>query len=117
MVSPHHVLHARSRLSHRPASTQPGRSCESGAPRGKKSVEPLSHLCSFPDPLRLQTPKGVGLLVMVPLSVAEVRRLFSALLLSKPLPFPFRLAWSFFRRLHQAIARRCHYQRRFAALT
>ncbi len=54
---------------------------------------------------------------MVPLSVAEVRRLFFALLLSKPVSFPFRLAWSFFRRTHQAIACRCHYKRRLAALT
>lgn len=54
---------------------------------------------------------------MVPLSVAEVRRLFYALLLSQPVSFLFRLAWSFFRRTHQAIARRCHYQRRLAPLT
>ncbi|MEO9027202.1 MAG: hypothetical protein ABI413_00150 [Ktedonobacteraceae bacterium] len=27
----------------------------------------------------------------------------------QPVPFPFRLTWSFFRRTHQAIARRCHY--------
>jgi hypothetical protein len=53
---------------------------------------------------------------MVALSVAEVRRLFSALLLCKPVSFPFRLAWSFFRRTHQAMARRAHYKRRLAAL-
>jgi hypothetical protein len=53
---------------------------------------------------------------MVPLSVAEVRRLLCALLLSRSISFPFRLAWSFFRRTHQAIARRCHYKRRLATL-
>jgi hypothetical protein len=53
---------------------------------------------------------------MVPLSVAEVRRLFCALFLSRPISFPFRLAWSFFRRIHQATARRCHYKRRLATL-
>jgi hypothetical protein len=53
---------------------------------------------------------------MVALSVAEVRRLFWALLLCKPVSFPFRLAWSFFRRTHQAMARRSHYKRRLAAL-
>jgi hypothetical protein len=53
---------------------------------------------------------------MVPLSVAEVRRLLCALLLSRPISFPFRLAWSFFRRTHQAIARRCHYKHRLATL-
>jgi hypothetical protein len=53
---------------------------------------------------------------MVPLSVAEVRRLFCCLFLSRPISFPFRLAWSFFRRIHQAIARRCHDKRRLASL-
>jgi hypothetical protein len=53
---------------------------------------------------------------MVPLSVAEVRRLFCSLFLSYPISFSFRLAWSFFRRIHQAIARYCHYKRRLATL-
>lgn len=61
-------------------------------------------------------PAGAGLPVLVPLSVAEVRRLFFALLLGKPVSFLHRLAWSFFRRTHQAIARRCHYKRRLTAL-
>jgi hypothetical protein len=54
---------------------------------------------------------------MVPLILPEVRHLFSFLLLSKPLSFAFRLTWSFFRRTHQAIARRCHYKRRLAVLS
>lgn len=54
---------------------------------------------------------------MVPLSIPEVRRLFFFLLETPPLSRVFRLGWSFFRRIHQAIARRCHYQRRLALHT
>jgi hypothetical protein len=39
------------------------------------------------------------------------------LALPRPISFSFRLTWSFFRRAHQAIARRSHYKRRLAALT
>lgn len=49
---------------------------------------------------------------MVPLSIPEIRRLFFYLVGSSPLSTRFRLAWSFFRRTHQAIARRCHSKRR-----
>jgi hypothetical protein len=49
---------------------------------------------------------------MVPLSIPEIRRLFFYLVGSLPLSTRFRLAWSFFRRTHQAIARRCHSKRR-----
>ena len=86
-------------------------------PHGKKTLETLPVPYAFPDPLRLQTPTGTGLPILVPLSLAEIRRLLSALLLSPPLSFLHRLAWSFFRRRHQAIARRSHYKRRLAALT
>lgn len=53
---------------------------------------------------------------MVPLSIAEVQRLFFALLIYRPVSFLQRLAWSSFRRAHQAIARLCHYKRRLAVL-
>ena len=52
--------------------------------------------------------------VMVPLSVAEIRRLFSRLVAKPPLSFAYHLAWSFWRRAHQALARLCHYKRRSA---
>jgi hypothetical protein len=52
---------------------------------------------------------------MVPLSVPEVRRLFHYLVGMRPLSTSHRLAWSFWRRAHQAIARLCHYKRRLAA--
>lgn len=53
---------------------------------------------------------------MVPLSVPEVRRLFHYLVDRRPLSAVHRLAWSFWRRAHQAIARLCHYKRRLASV-
>src|SRR5512133_113670 len=102
MVPPHHSLDACPRLSDRPAGPQSGPTTPIFPARGKKTVEPLPIPCAFPDPDGFQTPAGAGLPILVPLSVAEVRRLFFALLLSRPLPFLFRLTWSFFRRTHQA---------------
>ena len=55
--------------------------------------------------------------MMVPLSVPEVRRLFHYLVGQRPLSILHRLAWSFWRRAHQAIARLCHYKHRLASLT
>jgi hypothetical protein len=51
---------------------------------------------------------------MVPLSVAEIRRLVFYLVDKQSLSFAYRLAWSFWRRAHQALARLCHYKRRSA---
>ena len=47
--------------------------------------------------------------VMVPLSVAEIRRLFFRLVNKQSLPLTY---WSFWRRMHQALAQLCHYKRR-----
>ena len=69
------------------------------------------------EPERVQTTEGADVPVMVPLSIPEVRRLFFFLLEKPPLSRVFRLGWSFFRRTHQAIARRCHYMRRLALRT
>jgi hypothetical protein len=54
---------------------------------------------------------------MIPLSVPEVRRLFYYLVAMRPLSALHRLAWSFWRRAHQAIARLCHYKRHLASVT
>ncbi len=54
---------------------------------------------------------------MVPLSVPEVRRLFYYLVGMRPLSVLHRLAWSFWRRAHQALARLCHYKRHVASVT
>lgn len=80
-------------------------------------METLPAILPFPDPECIQTTAGAGLPVMVPLSIAEIRRLFFYLLEKPPLSRLFRLGWSFFRRTHQALARRCHYKRRLAAHT
>jgi len=52
---------------------------------------------------------------MVPLSIPELRKLFFYLLEKPRLSRLFRINWSSFRRTHQAIARRCHSQRRLAS--
>jgi len=52
---------------------------------------------------------GPGLL---PLTVPEIRRLLVGLLWPAPGDPARVLAWSYWRRRHQARARRCHYQRR-----
>lgn len=53
---------------------------------------------------------------LIPLTVPEVRRLLWRLIWSA-MPSPAAvLAWSRWRRRHQAQARRCHYQRRLAHL-
>jgi hypothetical protein len=49
---------------------------------------------------------------LLPLTVPEVRRLLIALVWTTPLQPGFVLAWSRWRRRHQARARRAHYQRR-----
>jgi SRSO17 transposase len=49
---------------------------------------------------------------LIPLTVNEFRRLFDALLLHPPHTVADILAWSRWRRKHQAIARACHYRRR-----
>jgi hypothetical protein len=48
---------------------------------------------------------------LIPLTVPEVRRLLLTYA-EPPERFRFRLAWSAFRRQHQAIAQRCHAARR-----
>lgn len=53
---------------------------------------------------------------LIPLTVPEVRRLLWRLLWPLALAPPLVLAWSRWRRWHQASARRCHYRRRLARL-
>ena len=52
------------------------------------------------------------LLVMVPLSVPKIRRLFFHLTGTQSLSFAYHLAWSCWRRAHQALARLCQDIRR-----
>jgi len=48
---------------------------------------------------------------LIPLTTAEIGRLFSRHL-SLTRPYAYHERWSRWRRRHQAIAQRCHYQRR-----
>src|SRR5215210_4971364 len=54
---------------------------------------------------------------LIPLTVPEVRRLLVALVWSTPPPVERTMRWSFWRRRHQARARRSHYKRRMARQT
>jgi len=53
--------------------------------------------------------------MMIPFSISEIKRLFYYLVSFKPLQILFRLAWSVWRRTHQAWARFYHYRRRILA--
>ncbi len=50
--------------------------------------------------------------VMIPLSVPEIKNLFYYLVIFKPLSTLYRVAWSVWRRTHQALAHFYHSQRR-----
>ncbi len=74
-------------------------------------------MCQTPEPDTIDTVQSEvpsDLPIMVPLSVAEIRRLFIHLVVKPPLSFAYHLAWSGFRRTHQALARRFswHYRAR-----
>jgi SRSO17 transposase len=58
---------------------------------------------------REHTPAPAG---MIDLTVSEFRRLFTSLLLAVTHTIDTLLAWSRWRRRHQARARKCHYKRR-----
>jgi hypothetical protein len=49
---------------------------------------------------------------LVALSVCEIRHLISRLLLMAGLALDAIFAWSFWRRMHQAVAKSCHWQAR-----
>jgi len=49
---------------------------------------------------------------LIPLTVPEIRRLFAKLIATPAHTISHWLAWSRWRRLHQARARQSHYQRR-----
>ncbi len=51
----------------------------------------------------------------IPLSVNEIRRLFTTLINTTIHTVEHRLRWSLWRRSHQARARRCHYKQRLIA--
>lgn len=61
-----------------------------------------------------QSQADPDLPVMAPLSIPEVRRLFYYFVKTVPLSSLYHLAWSYWRRTHQAIAQLCHYKRQVA---
>ncbi len=59
-----------------------------------------------------QMPSYSHLPMMVPLSVPEIKKLFYYIVSFKPFPTFYRVAWSVWRRIHQAWAHFYHSQRR-----
>jgi SRSO17 transposase len=59
-----------------------------------------------------QMPSYSHLPMMVPLSVPEIKKLFYYIVSFKPFPTFYRVAWSVWRRIHQAWAHFYHAQRR-----
>ncbi len=92
MVSPHHIGVGSALLSH-------GDEGKGGRKRRPKRGA-----------LRLDVE-------LIPLTVPEVRRLLVALAWSEPPPVEHTMRWSFWRRRHQARARRSHYKRQMARQT
>jgi hypothetical protein len=60
----------------------------------------------------VREPEGPKPRARVRLSVPELRRLFTSWQRLRPPPWGFTLAWSDFRRAHQATAMQCHYRAR-----
>jgi SRSO17 transposase len=85
-----------------------------GGEDAQKKPEPTSPLSDPAANDLAQAQAFSDLPVMVPLSVAELRRLFFRLLGKPSFSFAYYLAWSCWRRVHQALARLCHYKRRCA---
>ena len=103
MVPSHHALNGGFGIFSR-FTSEWGRSCT------QKKSEQAAQVPEATDSLPSQMPSDLS--VMVPLSLAEIRRLFFRLVSKPPLSFAYHLAWSFWRRTHQALARLCHYKRR-----
>ena len=53
---------------------------------------------------------------LIPMTVPEVRRLFTRFVWTETSPPDFVLYWSWWTRRHQARARQCHYKRRLSNL-
>jgi hypothetical protein len=53
----------------------------------------------------------IRMVALVP-SVPEIRYLLARMLIFPPTQRPFIIAWSLWRRRHQAVATLCHYRRR-----
>jgi len=67
-------------------------------------------------PRRPKGGGGSGAFVPIAFSMPEIRRLIARFQLSAGLCIDFILAWSLWRRLHQAVAKACHWKRQTAKL-
>ena len=68
---------------------------------------------------RTRLPKGggrSGAFVPIAFSMPEIRRLITRFQVSAGLCLDFILSWSLWRRVHQAVAKACHWQRQAAKL-
>src|SRR5919201_3221234 len=77
--------------------------------RGEKAVAAAGPVALVPAPLPALAPTLHD--ALIPLTVPEVRRLLEVALPLPPRSAAARLAWSTWRRRHQARARRGHYRR------
>ncbi len=64
-------------------------------------------------PADLQAPERIGCL-LIPYTLPEVLHLVWSLVWQQVVAHAHVIAWSFFRRHHQAVAKACHYKRRLA---
>jgi SRSO17 transposase len=97
------------RIQSEGSETDPHEEKENSAQNTTSSAEPAQGQ-------QEQLQASLDLPVMVPLTLPEVRRLFSYLVGVTRFSFSYRFAWSRWRRTHQAIARLYHYKRRMAIL-
>lgn len=90
--------------------------------KSQTPVTPINYQDRLPEPTHqpessLDTPSpqvtiADSLPLMVPFSVSEIKRLFCYIINFKPLSTVFHIAWSVWRRTHQAVAKFYHYRRR-----
>src|SRR4051794_31100831 len=66
--------------------------------------------------VNLAGQKGGGSGAFIAFSMPEIRRLITRFQLSAGLCIDFILAWSLWRRVHQAVAKACHWKRQTAKL-
>ena len=79
-------------------------------PDGKKSLGTETRPEQF---AAVQAPERIGRL-LIPYTLPEVLRLTWSLVWQQGTRHAYAVAWSFFRRHHQAVAQACHYKRRLA---
>lgn len=103
--------------SHDQGEDQPKQILEQSSSSHKSSdqISSYAHFSEQQEPSHHpsdQIPSYAHLPMMIPLSIPEIRKLFYYMVSSKPLSTLYRVAWSLWRRTHQAWARFYHYRLR-----